>query len=233
MDDDVFLVSEEALRFAESALAQESVAAVSFKPRLWWEHEVDGNRYPVMGSYCVCFRPDVVRLQKLSFRTRRTEDVAVRNGSGLYDTGDYVSEQLYRRGYQIVVPDEATRGCLARSFSAVSSGFVTWVGRSFLRKRYRLKLSRHALASQAAENRGAMERCCGIAATIALYRSVFEHEPSFSDFFHFDELHRIAEGAHQDRRASLVPVVTGYQSLLETLLQLGQRLSGPRRAKDR
>jgi hypothetical protein len=218
MDDDTFLLSERAEpAAAEALLGDDRAAVLSYKPRGWWELEVDGRRHPVMGSYSLVFKPEVFRREGLSFRTRPTDDPRIRNGDGYYDTADYANEQLLARGYEIVVPDDAVRAAMVRSFSAVSSGFVNFARRGLLSRGYRLTKSRAAWAAEIGASVRKLEWACGVAATVSLYRTIFEEAPLFEDFFGYDDLGEIADRADDDVRAEAVATVTGYRSLLETL----------------
>jgi hypothetical protein len=218
-DDDAFVVSDEAEPMAASALlGDERAAAWSFKPRGWWELDVDGERHPVMGSYSLVFKPDLIRRERLSFRTRPTDDPRIRNGGGYYDTADYANEQLLRRNYAVLVPDEETRRRMVLSYSAVSSGFVNFARRGWLTGEYRLTKPRDAWAARLRTDARALEWACGVAGTISLHRKLFDEPPRFGEFFSYDDLDELAERADgASDRQNAIATVAGYRNLLATL----------------
>jgi hypothetical protein len=218
-DDDSFLLSAEAEPLAAKALlGDERAAAWSFKPRGWWELEIDGVRHPTMGSYSLVFKPDVIRREGLSFRARPTDDPQIRNGGGYYDTADYANEQLIRRRYKVLVPDEADRGRMVRSYSAVSSGFVNFARRRWTSGRYRLTRSRGEWAAAIRSDLRKLEWACGVAGAVSLHRTLFDEPPRFDEFFTYDDLAELAEGASAPAdRLRAVEMVAGYRELLATL----------------
>jgi hypothetical protein len=217
-DDDTFLLSERAEpEAAEALFSDDRAAALSYKPRGWWHLEVGGEQHPVMGSYSLVFKPEVIRREGLSFRTRPTNDPKIRNGGGYYDTADYANEQLLARGYRVLVPDDSVRARMVRSYSAVSSGFVNFARRGLLSREYRLTKSRAAWAAELAGSVRSLERACGVAATISLYRRLFDEAPQFEDFFTYDDLAEIAGRAPAELRTKATATVEGYRSLLGTL----------------
>lgn len=218
-DDDAFLLHPQAAMQAIELLRTDPQRAVySYKPRDWWNFEIDGKSYPVMGSYALFFKPDIVRREKLSFRTQRTTDPKIRRGEGYYDTGDYLNEQLIRRGYEILTADKETRGHL-RSYSAVSSGFVNFARRGWFTRKYYLTQTREVWADKIRRHAPTLERACGVAATIVLYRTLFDSEPLFTDFFTYSDLHSLAaEADTPEKRKTAQEMVRGYENLLKTLL---------------
>lgn len=220
-DDDVFVLSARAEPLAaETLLAGERAAAFSFKPRGWWELEIDGRRHPVMGSYAVALKVDVLRRESLSFRVKRTADAAIRRGTGYYDTADYVNEQLLRARYEVIVPDPDLQASMVRSYSAVSSGFVAFSRRRFLRNGYVLSRPRSHWSAQIAGNLRTLEWACGVTATIDLHRQLFAEPPRFTDFFSYDDLSQLAnQPEDHEIRQQAVQMVAGYRHLLNTLRQ--------------
>jgi hypothetical protein len=217
-DDDSFMVSDEAEPYAAQALlADDGAAALSFKPRDWWTFEIDGQAYPVMGSYSLVFKPKIFRAEGLSFRTHPTEDPRIRNGSGYYDTADFANEQLIRRGYRVLVPDGGVRACMVRSYSAVSSGFVNFARRRWWTGDYRLTRPRAEWAEAIRADVRALEWACGVAATIELYETLFSEPPRFGDFFTYDDLAELADAASPLDREHAVATVVGYRKLLTML----------------
>lgn len=216
-DDDVFLLSAEAEPLAaEALLAAPRSAALSFKPRGWWSLQLDGKSWPLMGSYAVVVKPEVVLREGLSFRTRPTDDPAVRDGSGYYDTADHANRRLLELGYEVVVPAEDLRRGLVQSFAATSSGFVGFARRRLLGSgRYRLRRPRAAWAADLAASLPLLERACGVAAALHLHRLLFREPPRFGDFFGYDDLAALAETHAEPGKAAAM--VSGYRILLGEL----------------
>lgn len=212
-DDDSFLLSDRAEPLAaEALLADDRAAAFTFKPRDWWQWRLEGREHPVMGSYSLVFKPELIRRERLSFRTRPTTDPEIRKGGGYYDTADYANQELLLRGYRIVVPEPEVRKGLVRSFSAVSSGFLAFTRRSWFGGGYRLAKPRAELAQELRSRPRSLEWACGVAATRLLHRRLFPEPPRFDDFFDYDEL---AEIVREDQEGKAM--VMGYRELLETL----------------
>ena len=217
-DDDSFILNPQAEPLgAEMLLKGDSRAAFSFKPRGWWELEIDGNRFPVMGSYSLMFKPEIIRREKLTFCSRPTKDPRIRNGGGYYDTGDYANEQLLRRGYEVIVPDPEVRRTMVQSYSAVSSGFVTFTRRRRFAAEYRLRKARAGLAEEIRSDVRKLEWACGIASVVSLYRRLFDEKPRFDDFFSFDDLAGTAERSGPQSRDAAKQTVRGYRRLLALL----------------
>jgi hypothetical protein len=216
-DDDSFILNDETEPFAAHALLSEAKAAVlSYKPREWWSFSINGRSYPTMGSYSLVFKADVIRDEELSFRAQPTDNPAIRNGSGYYDTADYANEQLLLRGYEVLVPEPEVRGKMVRSYSAVSSGFVNFASRRW--KTYHLTKTRSGWSRIIERDARKMEWACGVAATMSLYRLVFGEEPQFNDFFNYDDLEEMANrNEDASTRELAVRTVAGYRRLLAVL----------------
>ncbi len=218
-DDDVFMLSGEAEpRAAEDLLGDERRAALSYKPRGWWEFEIDGLNYPVMGSYCLIFKPEIFTRENLSFCTRPNTNPKIRQGMTYYDTADYANEQLLRRGYEVINVTDENRQTLARSYSAVSSGFVNFAQRGWFASAYRLRHTRSHWADAIRKDLRSLERACGVAGITLLYRQIFREEPLFQDFFTPAELADLAaDFSNPAQRAEAGQIVAGYNELLQTL----------------
>lgn len=218
-DDDAFLLSDRAEPLAAGALLDdERAAAVSFKPRGWWEFEIEGRRHPVMGSYSLVFKPEVIKKEGLSFRTRPTNEPDIREGSGYYDTADYANKQLLLKGYKIIVPEKETRGEMIRSYSAVSSAFVNFARRRWFGRQYRLTKPLNLLSQDIISDLRKLEWACGVSATVSLYRTLFSQRPRFDDFFAYDDLEELASGISElSVREKAINLVNGYRCLLTKL----------------
>lgn len=216
LDDDCFLVNDEAEPFGAQKLESEKqMAAFSYKPRGWWNWQISGNEYPVMGSYAVLFKPDVIRKEKLSFASRPTTDERIRGGTGYYDTGDFVNEQLLMRGYSIEVPNQDFRKSMVRSYSAVSSGFLNFARRKWFSREYRCRARSEVMEKAINSNLRNLEWSCGVAGTICLYRLIFREEPLFNNFLCYDDLHSLAGTMESSNEAK--DMIVKYQDLLQTL----------------
>jgi hypothetical protein len=218
-DDDSFILNQETEPLAAHALLSKAKAAgLSYKPRGWWTLDINGCSHPVMGSYSLVFKADVIRKEKLSFRTRPTGNPAIRNGSGYYDTADYANEQLLLRGYEVMVPEPEVRGKMVRSYAAVSNGFVNFARRRWYSKSYLLTRHRSDWSKIIQVDTRKMEWACGVAATIELYRRIFAEEPQFNDFFVYDDLEELANGVKDPSiRGQAINTVTEYRRLLAVL----------------
>jgi hypothetical protein len=218
-DDDCFILDREAEPLAaERLLGHERAAALSFKPRGWWEWCLDGRRHPVMGSYSLVFKPEIIARENLSFRTRHTTDPRVRQGSGYYDTADHVNEALLTRGYDVLVPEVDIRQRLVRSYSAVSSGFVNFAKRRWLRSGYRISRPWRRWAGEFLRDDRKLEWACGVAATVRLHRLLFAEPPLFTDFGDYADLLELAQKhSEPDQAVRRTAMVTGYHDLLRTL----------------
>lgn len=103
-DDDVLLFDLVGVDWALGRFRSSSrMAAVSLKPRTRFKWPIEGQDFPPMGTYCVLFRPEVFRIEDLSFRTRHEPSPTPLSYKGEYDTGDYANVALLRRGYEIAV----------------------------------------------------------------------------------------------------------------------------------
>ncbi len=217
-DDDSFILSDQTEPAAARALLDdERAAALSFKPREWWEFEIDGRRHPVMGSYSIVFKPEVIKKESLSFRTRPTDEPDIRQGSGYYDTADYANRQLLLKGYRIIVPEKESRGEMVRSYSAVSSGFVNFARRRWFKSEYRLSKPLKDWGEEIKSNLRKLEWACGVSATVSLHKKLFGENPRFHDFFTYDDLRELVERARDDGRQGAIEMIKGYTALMERL----------------
>jgi hypothetical protein len=198
-DDDSFVVDARAEPTAARLLRPRRTAAVTFRPRTWWQFEIDGRHHPVMGTNALVFKPEIFRRERLSFRQRPASDPSIRNGlDGRYDTGDHANEALLRRGYAVVVPDATVREAMVVGYSGVSRGFLNFARPVRGTAGYRASSPPAGLAAEivahASDRYWPLEKlrwACGIAAVIELHRRLFG-EPRFSDFLGWDDLGSVA-----------------------------------------
>lgn len=106
-DDDCFLLEGAVFSEAvEDMLASQELAAWSFFPRPDWWLTVNHERVRPMGSYCLLVNRHIVMKENLSFRSPKR----INPHSGrMYDTADYMNEELLKRGYRINLPEGQTR----------------------------------------------------------------------------------------------------------------------------
>ena len=227
-DDDTFLVSPRAETEAAVALTTDGrLAAVSYCPREWWHLMIDRVPHPVIGTSALVFRTDLVRAEGLSFRRVPTEDPSIRNGEeGCYDTGDYLAEQLLRRGYLVSVPPAAVRRSRVLGYSGVSRGFLRYARFAGLRAGWIPTLRGAALeadlVAQASDRSWPLQRlrwACGIAATIGLHRKALGTDPVFTDFPDWDTLAGIASRFPDACRTEAGRLVAASRDIQAELVQ--------------
>lgn len=192
LDDDVFLLSEAALRRGLAALESDGkMAAYTFHCRDWWKLPAAAELHVPMGSYALLVKPALIRGEGLSFRTRRSDDAAVRNGSGYWDTADYCQKELLERGYTIGYAPEGDRLDVP-TFFGTSGGFLTFARRALLSRRYVRRWRRGRSEEAVLADVYSYQRGCAMAAVIDAFRSLLPGQPSFSDWFSEDELRSLA-----------------------------------------
>jgi hypothetical protein len=126
-DDDMFLLSSKCVDIVEREFTEENIASVSFRPRGWWEFEIDGKRHPVSSSYCTAInRETFCDTEHLSLGPcgENAHPAVHDRPPTRYDTFDKANEILLKKGYQcIVVPEEERQSCVT-GFSGVSMGVM-------------------------------------------------------------------------------------------------------------
>ncbi len=127
-DDDVFFTGSSALPALEREFAQPGTASVSFRPRPWWQFDIDGKKVQPSGSYCVA-------VDRTIFVEREHLSLAPAGGNPhppegnhraprRYDTFDKANEILLRKGYRCaIVPEREREQCLA-VFSGLSGAVM-------------------------------------------------------------------------------------------------------------
>jgi hypothetical protein len=212
------LVRHPNVEHGKKMLSVPNRAVFSFRPRGFWEVSLEGRTYPVMGTDSLVFKPEIIRREELSFSSRRPAPPSIRRGTGYYDTGDYAQEQLIRRGYELVFSEKEKTRQMIRAYTGVSCGFVNFARRGWFSRRYRLTHTRHYWAATLRQKMNMLERACGVAAAISLYRTLFDEAPQFADFFTFDELTDLAANFAQESERDEARVMVGsYHKLLQVL----------------
>jgi len=70
-DDDMFLMSPEAVDRVKQELSVPNTASVSFRPRDWWHFEIDGKQYEPSSSYCIAFNREIlIEKEKMGLRRK-------------------------------------------------------------------------------------------------------------------------------------------------------------------
>jgi hypothetical protein len=224
IDDDSFVVDTRVEPMAARLLRRRRAAAVSFRPREWWQFEIDGRRHPVMGTNALVFKPEIFRREGLSFRERPASDPTIRNGvDGRYDTGDHANEVLLRRGYAVVVPDAAVRDAMVVGYSGVTRGFLNFARPVPGGRRYRARAAPCDLAAEiiahANDAQWPLEKlrwACGIAAVIDLHRHFFG-EPRFDDFLDWEALADVTAAFPASLRSAADALLAASRALAERL----------------
>lgn len=106
-DDDCFIVDPQIiLEAAKDLTKDERLAVISFFPRPDWWLTVDEKRSRPMGSYCLMVNRNIIIKEKLHFQSPK---IINSYNNRIYDTADYMNEQLLKRGYKVSLPDEQKR----------------------------------------------------------------------------------------------------------------------------
>jgi hypothetical protein len=105
-DDCFFLDSRVAVEAANNMNDDEKLAVCSFFPRPDWWLTINDQRIRPMGSYCLMINRDIIIKEKLSFQSPKLVNPY---NNGIYDTADYMNEQLLKRGYRINLPNGQKR----------------------------------------------------------------------------------------------------------------------------
>ncbi|MDD5623203.1 MAG: hypothetical protein PHI23_00645 [Candidatus Peribacteraceae bacterium] len=126
-DDDMFLMSPACLEILRREFADPRTASVSFRPREWWEFEIDGKRIKPSSSYCTAINREIfVAREHLSLAPAdgNTHPSPIGKSPKRYDTFDKANEILLRKGYRCaIVPKEEEEKCTA-AFSGLSGAVM-------------------------------------------------------------------------------------------------------------
>jgi hypothetical protein len=126
-DDDMFFVGRGAADIVRREMEKPRTASVSFRPRIWWHFEIDGQRYEPSGSYCLALNRDMFTREGLSLSPANGNPhppEPTHRPPGRYDTFDLANEQLIRKGYRCaIVPGNEAEQCMT-GFSGMSGGVM-------------------------------------------------------------------------------------------------------------
>ena len=127
-DDDMFFLSSKAVDHVQNAFQNPQTASLSFRPRTWWEFNIDGQRHPVSSSYCTAINREIfVEKEHLTLAPRDGNTNAVsdsRQPPGRYDTFDHANESLLRKGYNCEILSEEDRKECVTGFSGMSAAVM-------------------------------------------------------------------------------------------------------------
>jgi len=125
-DDDMFLLSPDCLSILEREFAVPGTASVSFRPREWWEFEIDGKRIQPSSSYCFALDRNIFTKEKLSLSPAdgNPHPGIQHRPPRRYDTFDKANEILLRKGYRCAVLSPEERERCVTGFSGVSGAVM-------------------------------------------------------------------------------------------------------------
>lgn len=126
-DDDMFPMSSKMPDVIKREFKQPNTASVSFRPRRWWNLDINGQQYLPGSSYCIAFNRDILwGKEQLSLAPADGNNNPSNIGKppGRYDTGDKANEILLKKGYRcFIVPEEEEDEYYA-GFSGVSGAVM-------------------------------------------------------------------------------------------------------------
>lgn len=125
-DDDMFLMSPECLPILEREFAIPKTASVSFRPREWWEFDIEGRRIPPSSSYCTAINREIFVGERLSLAPAggNPHPGTWNRPPRRYDTFDRANEMLLRRGYRCAIVSEEERQRCVAEFSGLSGAVM-------------------------------------------------------------------------------------------------------------
>ncbi len=192
-DDDAFVldrtVIESALKYMEN---NSNCAAYSFKFRDWWSFKFNNKQYYPMGSYAVIINVNIIKNEMLSMATKRTDNDAIRRGTGYYDTSDYACEQLIRKGYEIKIAPARDRKLLP-AFYGTSSGFRSLTKKVLFSSHFTCKRHPQKITQKLKADSYHYQRACAVAAVKTIYKKLFSESPRLKHFFTLSDLEFILQ----------------------------------------
>lgn len=126
-DDDIFIINGKTLDVIERELSDPLTASISFRPRMWWQIDIDGKRVYPSATYCTAFNRDIfVEREKLSLRPAdgNTHPSLIGKPMKRYDTGDKANEILLRKGYRCAIIPKADEPTYIAGFAGMSAGVM-------------------------------------------------------------------------------------------------------------
>jgi len=125
-DDDMFLMSGECLQILEREFAVPNTASVSFRPREWWEFEMDGKRITPSSSYCLALNREIFMRERLSLSPEggNPHPGTLNRPPRRYDTFDKANEILLKKGYRCAIVSAEERERCVAEFSGLSGAVM-------------------------------------------------------------------------------------------------------------
>jgi hypothetical protein len=185
IDDDAFLLNKNALIHGLNWLMQDNKNAFySYKPRDWWKFNINGEQFCPMGSYALLFKPEIISNHNLSFKTVPTKNKLIREGSGYYDTADFIQETLIKLGFFINIGEEKIQSMIP-TFYGTSSGFLSFYKKKFFSKKYKRDSIKNINKLLKIDFNNLL-RGYSVATTIEIYEKLFKCEATYADFLSRD-----------------------------------------------
>lgn len=190
IDDDAFFTSELAITYGKKWLnISEKNAIISYKPRPWWNLKVNNVNYTPMGSYALMIKIAPIKKNKLSFASKPTKNKEIRNGTGYYDTGDYINQCLLQQGFQIKIADLPYQEMIP-TFFGTSSGFLCFYKKRFWAKK-RKKISDESIKNVVLTDTYNLQRAISITFAQDIYNKIFQSPPIYNDFLSIEALEKL------------------------------------------
>ena len=220
LDDDAFLTSSHVIDVGLEWIADSADNVIfSFKPRPWWSIKVNGVDHLAMGSYALLVKAFPLIDNKLSFSSQKTNRKEIRNGSGYYDTADFINEYLLKQGYAIrIAPPELMD--LVPTFFGTSSGFLGLYRNSFFSKRMK-KRGADEIKRFVMNNTYNLQRAASLIFVNHIYRQVFGEDALYKDFMSLEHLEKIViESGKQDFILFFIETIRKYRVIEEQILTI-------------
>jgi hypothetical protein len=126
-DDDIFLINEKAVDRVVEELNQPNTVSLSFRPRTWWEFNLDGKKYFPSSSYCIAFNREIfVDKEHLSLAPASGNEhpSIIGKPPKRYDTGDLSNEILLKKGYRCAIVPKEEESTYITGFSGMSGAVI-------------------------------------------------------------------------------------------------------------
>ncbi len=122
-DDDIFFVSNNALPLLTREFADAKTASVSFRPRSWWQFNINDRKIEPSGSYCLALNRDIF-WKKEHLSLAPADGNTHVEGARRYDTFDKANEILLKKGYRCAILPKPERDACITGFSGISGAVM-------------------------------------------------------------------------------------------------------------
>lgn len=125
-DDDMFILSGECVDIIEREFKDPNTATVSFRPREWWEFDINGQRIQPSSSYSIAFNRELVFEKEnlhLGPANGNTNPGIIKQPKR-YDTFDKANEELLKKGYRCYIVPKEERSKLWAGYSGISGAVM-------------------------------------------------------------------------------------------------------------